>query len=85
MNKPPAMTRPVRKVRHLSPSSRKPSSGRWRRKQLAGLILILVGVIFLLSNFGLFWWWDWDTTWPVIIMGVGLFLLVGNTRGKEAR
>ena len=63
----------------------KPSSGRWKRKQLAGLILILVGVIFLLSNFGLFWWWDWHMTWPVIIMGVGLFLLVGNKREKEAR
>ena len=60
-------------------------NGRWARKQLAGLILILIGVIFLLSNFGLFWWWDWETTWPVIIMGVGLFLLVGKPRGREAR
>lgn len=59
------------------------SDGGWTQKQLAGLILILIGVIFLLSNVGLFWWWDWDTSWPVILMGIGLILLVNNRAGKR--
>lgn len=63
----------------VEPSS---SNGRWTQRQIGGLILILLGAIFFLNNIGIFWWWDWDTTWPLIIMGIGLILLVNNTRGK---
>ena len=55
-----------------------PSKGGWRPKQLAGLILILVGVIFLLANLGFLWWWNWGTMWPTIIIGIGLFTLARN-------
>ena len=64
---------------------RRPSNGRWTQRQIGGLILILLGVIFFLNNLGVFWWWDWDTTWPLIIMGIGLILLLNSTRGKAER
>lgn len=68
-----------------APVEPKPSSRTWTRKQLAGLILILLGVIFFLDNIGLFWWWDWDTTWPLILMGIGLIFLVSNARTKQGQ
>ncbi len=55
-----------------------PSKGGWRPKQTAGLILILVGIIFLLANLGFLWWWNWGTMWPTIIIGIGLFILARN-------
>ena len=61
------------------------SNGRWTQRQLGGLILILLGVIFFLNNIGIFWWWDWDTTWPLIIMGIGLILLINNARSRGER
>lgn len=49
-----------------------PASGAW----LAGAILILIGLIFLLQNFGLFWWWRWGQLWPVILIAIGIALLL---------
>lgn len=66
-----------------APSS--PSAGRQRPRQLIGLILVLIGGIFLLDNLRLLWWWNWDWIWPMVIIGVGLFLLVNNARSKGRR
>ena len=38
------------------------------------LVLLVIGVIFLLSNMGLLWW-DWGLLWPVALIFVGLVLL----------
>lgn len=40
-----------------------------------GWLMVCMGVIFLLSNFGFFRFFRWDIWWPVIVIGVGLFLL----------
>jgi hypothetical protein len=48
-----------------------------RSRIFAGILMILVGIWFLLVNF-MPGWGDWmriSLTWPLIIVGVGLFLL----------
>ena len=49
---------------------------------LAGLILIVIGALFLLSNLGLLGWWRWDVFWPLILIGVGVALLAGRLLGR---
>jgi phage shock protein C len=46
------------------------------RPALAGLLLILVGALLLLGNFGLFHWLSWGRLWPVLLILVGVALLV---------
>lgn len=40
-----------------------------------GIVLILLGVLFLLNNFGV-QWLTFDRIWPAALMGVGLWLLI---------
>ncbi len=63
-----------------------PPSGAWpgRRRSRSGLwggaVLIIVGVYFLLSNFGLLEWLRWDVFWPVVLIGVGVYLVARRLR-----
>jgi hypothetical protein len=66
------------------PSSQVPSSqDRWQRRSGAfwgGGVLILVGVYFLLANLGLLNWLDWKIAWPIILIGLGIYLIVRRLR-----
>lgn len=42
---------------------------------MVGLIVILVGVLFLLKNLGLIPYISWDIIWPLIVILVGVMLL----------
>ena len=46
------------------------------RAALAGLLLLVVGCLFLLSNFGIFGWLSWGRLWPVLLILLGVALLV---------
>lgn len=46
------------------------SSGRY----IGGLILIAIGGIFLFEE--LFWSINWDFIWPVLLIGLGIYILV---------
>ena len=48
----------------------KRSSGLW-----LGLVLVALGLLFLLSNLGMFRWWRWAVLWPAILILVGLLLV----------
>jgi phage shock protein C len=48
---------------------------RWERVSLAGLILVIVGFLFLLGNLDLLGWLRWGKFWPLIIIAIGVFLL----------
>ncbi|MGH7903614.1 MAG: PspC domain-containing protein [Candidatus Dormibacteraceae bacterium] len=54
-------------------------SGR-HRGITGGLILIVVGIWFLLSNLGLLSWFQWSLTWPVVLIVIGLAILVQRLR-----
>ena len=66
-------------------TSARPSRGRRRPRQLIGLLLLLIGMIFLLDNLSLLLWWSWDWAWPMIIIGVGLYLFINNARSRGER
>lgn len=46
------------------------------RAAVAGAILVAVGVLILLGNFGLFHFWSWGRLWPVILIAIGAALLL---------
>jgi phage shock protein C len=56
--------------------------GRRRRDRhlWAGAILIALGVIFLLDNLGLVWWFSWRTFWPGLLIAIGAMLLYQRAR-----
>jgi hypothetical protein len=43
---------------------------------VGGIILILVGVVFLLQNFGILAWGEIWRFWPLILVAVGISMLV---------
>lgn len=45
---------------------------------IIGFILIIIGAIFLLSNF--VWWFRWSYLWPVILIAIGLLIMIGVRR-----
>jgi len=53
---------------------------RHRRRNVLGIILIVVGLLFLLASFDLFWWFHWGNLWPVIVIAIGLLIIFGIRR-----
>jgi len=51
-----------------------------RRQHWAGMILIVLGVLFLAQNFGLLWWIQARFIWPLVLVGIGAWLLFGRGR-----
>jgi len=50
--------------------------GPARRAALAGVILIVVGALLLLGNFGFLAWWSWGRLWPLVLILAGAILLM---------
>ncbi|MBI2918569.1 MAG: PspC domain-containing protein [Chloroflexi bacterium] len=48
---------------------------RGRHRYLVGVVLVIVGLLFLMGNFGLFWWLSWGRLWPLALIGVGLAII----------
>ena len=51
-----------------------------RRRNLAGIILVVIGVILLIANFS--WWLSWGKLWPVILIVIGAVIIWGAVRRK---
>ncbi|HLZ47849.1 MAG TPA: PspC domain-containing protein [Candidatus Limnocylindria bacterium] len=51
-----------------------------RRRNMAGLFLVALGVVFLLGNLGLFRGLDWKYIWPLVVIALGVLLLAQRTR-----
>lgn len=49
---------------------------------IPGLILILAGMAFLFDN--LFWWFDWDYVWPLLLVGAGVLMIVHSLKPTMA-
>lgn len=58
-------------------------SYRWQSRSgsywLGGL-LVVAGAYFLLTNLGLLKWLSWDLVWPVVLIGIGLYLVIRRLR-----
>jgi hypothetical protein len=59
----------------VQPRPYRRSSGFW-----GGAILILIGLYFLLSNLGFLWWLSFDIVWPVVLIGIGVYLVFRRLR-----
>ncbi len=42
---------------------------------IVGVILLILGVVFLMGNFNIFWWWRWGTLWPLILVAIGVLII----------
>lgn len=51
-----------------------------RRRNVLGIILIVVGILFLLGSFSLFWWFDWGNLWPLILVAIGVLIILSARR-----
>ena len=51
-----------------------------RGLNIVGIILIIIGILFLLSSFGLFRWLGWSTLWPLILVAIGVLIIVSARR-----
>ena len=49
----------------------------------SGVILIVLGCLFLAENFGLFDWHWLRQWWPLILIGVGLWSIVDRRPGGK--
>lgn len=47
-----------------------------------GLILIVAGMVFLFDN--LFWWFDWDYVWPLLLVGAGVLMIIHSLKPATA-
>ena len=55
---------------------------RYRRRNLFGIVLIILGIIFLLGSLNLLWWFRWSYLWPLAIVAIGLLIIISNRRKK---
>ena len=53
---------------------------RHNRRNILGIVLIVIGVIFLLGSFNLFWWLHWGNFWPLILIAIGVLIIWGRRR-----
>jgi CHASE2 domain-containing sensor protein len=55
---------------------------RSRHRNIVGGILIVLGIIFLLGTFNIFWWFHWSTLWPLVLVAIGALIILSARRGK---
>ena len=53
-----------------------------RRRNLLGIVLIIIGIVILLGTLNLFHWLNWVYIWPVIIIAVGLIIVFSARRKR---
>ncbi|HLG71968.1 MAG TPA: PspC domain-containing protein [Chloroflexota bacterium] len=47
-----------------------------RKKRSAGIVLIVLGILFLSGQAGLFRWINWSVAWAVVLIAIGVALLM---------
>lgn len=53
----------------------------YRRRQLAmGIVLLVVGALFMLGNLGWSSWFRWGMLWPLPIIAIGLIVVLAARR-----
>jgi TM2 domain-containing membrane protein YozV len=58
----------------------------WRRREPIGaVILIVLGVMFLLGQFNWFSWRVYEYLWPLLLIGLGVWLIVRRLQDAQGR
>jgi len=63
-------------------ASRENDEEQTRRRNIFGVILIVVGIFILLGVFGIFHWPSWSIIWPIILIAIGLLIILSISRKK---
>lgn len=45
-----------------------------------GILLIILGAIFLLGTFDVFWWFRWGYLWPLVLVTIGLLIILSRRK-----
>lgn len=61
-----------------------PGRVRHSHSKSTGVVLVVLGVLLLAANAGIFNWVQWHTMWPLIFIGLGIILL-GRQSGWWSR
>jgi len=59
------------------------TKARRRRLNILGIVLIVVGGLFLLGSFNLFWWFHWGNLWPLILVAIGVLIMLSAWRRQR--
>ncbi|MDD5126905.1 MAG: PspC domain-containing protein [Dehalococcoidales bacterium] len=59
------------------------SDNSQQRRNILGIILIIVGAIVLMSTLNLFRWFNWGIIWPVLLIIVGLIIIFMTGRKRS--
>ncbi len=67
------------------PESQETEQAQAKRRNIFGVILIVVGVFLLLGVFGIFHWvnfnWvKWSVIWPIVLIAIGLLIILSVSR-----
>lgn len=54
-----------------------------QRAVIGGAILIGIGLLILMNNFGLLWWVSLARLWPLVLIGVGLVILLNTMKDRH--
>ncbi len=54
-----------------------------QRAVVGGAILIGLGLLILMNNFGLLWWVSLTRLWPLVLIGIGLVILLNNMKDRH--
>ncbi len=48
-----------------------------------GILLIILGALLLLNEFGIIYWHHWGKLWPIIIIALGARMIFSNNKAKQ--
>ncbi|HEX2987358.1 MAG TPA: PspC domain-containing protein [Chloroflexota bacterium] len=60
----------------------RPHRSRTDRQFIGGVILLVLGVILLMQNLGIFWWASVWRLWPLVLVAIGVYLLYKRSRPR---
>jgi phage shock protein PspC (stress-responsive transcriptional regulator) len=60
--------------------SEKVAKLRHRRRNTLGIILIVLGILFLLGSLNIFRWFNWGNLWPLVFVAIGVLIILSTRR-----
>jgi len=62
------------------PTEQRPQGDSNNYLIIGGLALVMAGLLILMGNFGLLWWFNIGKLWPLILIALGAAMLLNNLR-----
>jgi len=51
-----------------------------RQRMTLGVVLIIVGILFLAGVFNIFWWFRWSAFWSFVLVVIGMLIILAIRR-----